>query len=76
MTTHRFDPISLVLGAIVIAIGIAAGNARLGNLINHRPDALVPLAVLGAGLLTVAVAARRIVHSEPNDGLPEDVTSA
>jgi hypothetical protein len=72
---HRLDPISLLLGAIVIAIGIAAGSARLGNLINNRPDALVPLLVLGAGLLTVAIATRRIVHQDVDDEPADDATS-
>jgi hypothetical protein len=59
MKTHRFDPISLVFGIAVIVVGIAATGSRLGNLINNRPDALIPLLVLGAGLLAVIVAARR-----------------
>ncbi len=73
MKAHRLDPVSLLLGAIVIAIGIAASNARLGNPINNRPDALLPLIVLGVGLLTVAVATRRIVREEANEE-PADET--
>jgi hypothetical protein len=57
--THRLDPVSLLFGIVAIIIGIAAINARLGNLINDRPDALIPLLVLGVGLLAVIVAARR-----------------
>ncbi len=76
MKAHRFDPVSLLLGVIVVAIGIAASNARLGNLINNRPDALLPLIVLGVGLSTVAVATRRIVRGDedgtPTDGTPTD----
>ena len=59
MTTHRFDFISFLLGIVVIALGAAAMNGRLGNLLNDRPDALIPLIVLGAGLAAIAVAARR-----------------
>lgn len=59
MKTHRLDPVSLLFGIVAIIIGIAAINARLGNLINDRPDALIPLLVLGVGLLAVIVAARR-----------------
>ena len=64
MKTHRIDPVSLLLGIIVVIAGIAAIGGRLGNLINDRPDALVPLIVLGVGLLTVVVATRRIVHGQ------------
>ena len=59
MSTHRFDPVSAVFGVFVIIVGIAAVNGRLGNLINDRPDALIPLLVLTVGLLAVIVAARR-----------------
>ncbi|MEY2443557.1 MAG: hypothetical protein QOC57_2273 [Ilumatobacteraceae bacterium] len=75
MKAHRFDPVSFVLGVFVIAIGIAASNARLGNLINNRPDALLPLLVLGAGLLTVGVATRRIVHGDADDRPADDATA-
>ncbi len=59
MKTHRFDPVSFVFGIAIVIVGIAATNSRLGNLINNRPDALIPLLVLGAGLLAVIVATRR-----------------
>jgi hypothetical protein len=59
MKTHRFDPVSMVFGIVAIIIGIAAINSRLGTVINDRPDALIPLVVLGIGVLVVAVAARR-----------------
>jgi hypothetical protein len=58
---HRLDPISLLLGIAAIAVGIAAINGRLGNLINNRPDALIPLLILGAGAVAVLLAARRIL---------------
>jgi hypothetical protein len=57
--THRFDPISLLFGIATVILGFAAVRGRLGNLINNRPDALIPLLLLGAGLLAIAVAARR-----------------
>lgn len=70
MKTHRIDFVSLLLGLVTIVIGIAAISARLGNLVNDRPDALVPLVVLGVGLLAIAVATRRAVRG---DSLPQDV---
>lgn len=59
MKTHRFDPISLLFGIAAVVAGFAAINSRLGNLINNRPDALIPLLLLGIGVLAMAVAARR-----------------
>ena len=59
MKTHRFDPISLLFGVAVVVVGVAAINARLCNMINDRPDALIPLLVLAVGVLAMAVAARR-----------------
>ena len=59
MKTHPFDPVSAVFGVLAIIAGMAAVNSRLGNLINNRPDALIPLLVLSIGLLAVIVAARR-----------------
>lgn len=59
MKTHRFDPLSLLFGVAVVVVGFAAINARLGNLLNDRPDALIPLLVLAVGILAMAVAARR-----------------
>jgi small-conductance mechanosensitive channel len=67
---HRFDLVSLLFGIVVIVVGIGAINGRLGNLINDRPDALLPLIALGAGLLAITVAARRSfqdVHSAGDD---------
>lgn len=75
MKSHPFDPISLVLGLITIAAAIAAVNNRLGNLINDRPDALVPALVLVGGLLAVVAATRRIVRPsalEDVDGASDD----
>ena len=70
MKTHRFDPLSLLFGIAAIVVGIVAISSRLGNVINDRPDTLVPLVALGGGLLAVIVAARRSlqdVDSASND---------
>lgn len=71
MKKHRFDPVSLLLGIAAIVAGIAAISGRLGNLVNDRPDALVPLMVLGAGLVVVTVAAKRGL-SQPDDAAATD----
>ena len=70
MKTHRFDPVSLLLGIAAIVVGIAAINGRLGNLVNDRPDALIPLIVLAIGLLAIVVAARRSLQDV--DGASDD----
>ena len=59
MKTHRFDPISLLFGIAAVVAGFAAINSRLGNMLNDRPDALIPLLILGVGVIAMAVAARR-----------------
>ena len=74
MKTHRFDPVSLVFGIVIIAVGIAAINGHAGNLINSRPDALVPLIVLGVGLLALIVATRRMLNARDEAVLPDDAT--
>jgi hypothetical protein len=56
---HQFDPISMLLGVITVVIGFTAISSRLGNLINDRPDSLLPFAVLAFGVVAIAVAARR-----------------
>lgn len=76
MNRHRIDFISLVLGIGTIIAGIAAANGRLGNLVNDRPDALLPLIILGAGLVAIAVAARRSIHERHPTGLLQDVDGA
>lgn len=68
MKTHGFDPLSLLFGIAAIILGIAAIGGRLGNLINDRPDALVPLLVLAAGVLAVMVAARRSLQDVDRAG--------
>jgi 4-hydroxybenzoate polyprenyltransferase len=59
MKTHRIDPVSLLLGIAAIVAGIAAINSRLGNVLNDRPDALIPLLLLGVGIAAIAIATRR-----------------
>ncbi|HEX3089387.1 MAG TPA: hypothetical protein VHQ23_12080 [Ilumatobacteraceae bacterium] len=70
MKTHRFDPISLFFGIITIVVGFAAINSRLGKLVNDRPDALVPLLLLAAGVVAVVVATRRSLQDV--DGASDD----
>jgi hypothetical protein len=57
--THRLDLTSLLFGIAAVVLGVAAIRGRLGNLINNRPDALIPLLLLGVGLLAIGTAARR-----------------
>ena len=59
MKTHRLDLMSLLFGIATVVVGIAAIRGRLGNLINNRPDSLIPLLLLAAGLLAIGTAARR-----------------
>ena len=59
MKTHRLDLTSLLFGIATVVLGIAAIRGRLGNLINNRPDSLIPLLLLGVGLLAIGTAARR-----------------
>ena len=70
MKTHRFDPISLVFGVAAIVVGFAAINSKLGNMLNDRPDSLIPLLVLGFGVIAMAVAARRSFQDV--DGASDD----
>jgi F0F1-type ATP synthase assembly protein I len=59
MKTHRLDPVSLLLGIAAVVVGISAINSRLGNILNDRPDALVPLLLIGVGIAAIAIATRR-----------------
>ncbi len=59
MRTHRLDLVSLLFGLAAVVVGFAAINARLGNLLNDRPDALVPLLLLAAGISAIALATKR-----------------
>ncbi len=70
MKPHRFDPVSLLLGLVTIVIGIAAIKGHLGNLANDRPDSLIPMIALGAGVLAVIVATRRSLQDV--DGAGDD----
>jgi hypothetical protein len=57
MKRHRFDAVSLVLGLLALAVGIAAWAGRLGRLINE-PSAAIPLAVGLVGVALIASARR------------------
>lgn len=70
MKTHRFDPVSLLFGIAAMVVGFVAINSRLGNLLNDRPDALVPLLLLGAGIVAVAIATKRSLQDV--DGASDD----
>ncbi len=59
MKTHRLDLVSLLFGIVTVVIGFAAINSRLGNLLNDRPDALIPVLLLTVGVAAIAVATRR-----------------
>jgi hypothetical protein len=65
---HRFDPLSLLLGLVVVISGVAAINGRIGNLINDRPDALVPGVLLALGIVAIAVATRRSLQDVDRTG--------
>ncbi|HEY4609022.1 MAG TPA: hypothetical protein VIH06_07450 [Ilumatobacteraceae bacterium] len=59
MRRHRFDLVSMLLGIAVVIIGISALDSRLGNLINDRPHTLIPLLLLGTGIVVIGIATRR-----------------
>ena len=71
MNTHRFDPISLVLGLLAIAAGIGAANGSLVGVITKRPDTLVPLLLMVAGVVAIAMAARRSIAAHEPAGVHE-----
>lgn len=68
MKIHGFDPISLLFGIVAIVFGFAAINGHLGNLIDDRPDSLIPLAVLAIGVVAIAVATRRSLQDVDRAG--------
>jgi hypothetical protein len=55
---HPLDPLSLVLGVLVIAAAIAALSGSLGELFNE-PAAAVPIAAGLAGLALIVSVVRR-----------------
>ena len=55
---HPLDPVSLVLGLLVVVVAIAALSGRLGELLNE-PAAVVPIAAGLAGLALIASVLRR-----------------
>ena len=52
MNRHAFDPVSLVLGVVVLVVAIAALAGGLGELLNE-PGAAIPIAIalLGVALI-------------------------
>ncbi len=70
MKTHRLDFVSLMFGIVAVVIGFAAINSRLGNLLNDRPDALVPVLLLSVGVAAIAIATRRSLQDV--DGAGDD----
>ena len=71
MKTHRFDALSFLLGIATIVLGITTISGRLGTVLNDRPDSVIPMIVLGAGLVAIAVAAKRAID-RPNDATATD----
>ena len=63
-----------MFGIVIILVGIAAINGHAGNLINSRPDALVPLIVLGVGLVALVVATRRVLNGRDKAESPDEAT--
>ncbi len=61
---------SLLFGIVAVVVGFAAINARLGNMLNDRPDTLVPLLLLGAGVVAIAIATKRSLQDV--DGASDD----
>lgn len=68
MKTHRLDLVSLMFGVVVVVIGFAAINSRLGNLLNDRPDALIPVLLLSVGVAALAIATRRSLQDVDSAG--------
>ena len=68
MKTHRVDLVSLLFGIVTVVIGFAAINSRLGNLLNDRPDALVPVLLLSIGVAAIAIATRRSLQDVDSAG--------
>ena len=58
MRRHPLDPVSLVLGVLVIAAAVAALAGSLGELFNE-PAAAVPIAAGLAGLALIVSVVRR-----------------
>ncbi len=58
MKRHPLDPLSLVLGILVVAAAVAALAGSLGELLNE-PAAAVPIAAGLAGVALIASVFRR-----------------
>ena len=71
MTPHRFDPLSLLLGVVALALGVGALAGWLGPLVNS-PAGAVALVVGLLGVLLVASAYRRPSSASPPASPPLD----
>jgi hypothetical protein len=64
MTRHPFDPLSLLLGVVALALGVGALGGWLGPLVN-TPAGLVAVVVGLLGVLLVASAYHRPSSAPP-----------
>ena len=75
MKRHAFDPVSLVLGVVVLVVAIAALAGSLGELLNE-PAAAIPIAVALVGVALIASVRRgpteTEVATEPDGETPID----
>jgi hypothetical protein len=69
MKRHRLDPISLVLGVVVMALGALALGNQAGRAVSAGPW-LWPLGLLLGGALIAFVAWRTGVSGDPTDTAP------
>ena len=68
MKAHRFDLLSMLLGVAFVIAGIAAISSRLGKLLNDRPEALIPLVLLGIGVAAIVAGTRRSLQDRDRSG--------
>ena len=64
MTRHQFDPLSLLLGVVALALGVGALAGWLGPLVN-TPAGAVAIVVGLLGVLLVASAYHRPAPAPP-----------
>jgi hypothetical protein len=64
MTSHRFDPLSLVLGVVALTMGVGALAGWLGPVVN-TPAGAVAVVVGLLGVLLIASAYRRPSPASP-----------
>jgi hypothetical protein len=67
MSRHPLDPVSLVLGLVVLAAGVAAVMGELGELLN-QPAAAVPLAIALVGIALILSVRRSAPPDEELSG--------